>query len=338
MYYPRKVRARNSPTHTAEASPPAESGGVKRDIASLSAVLDLAGKVIGLTSIIAALLYYFGWARTQALYKHFGVDQTMLGFTAQDYVLRSLVAIWTLLQWIIAIAFVAIWADYFLDRWLRRRSAQNTRRRRLLALACVVLGPLLIVASLAVNMTLEAKNVIIAMFPSLAWTAGLCLLAYGFYVYVKPRLASSGGDHAQAPGSSRLRDLSRISLWLFMGLLVVSLFWVVSIAASEEGKAVAAIDNSGRADVVVYSSSDLGLQAPGIASTQTCQSADKCQYRYAGLKFLVRSGGKYFLLPAKWEESKRLTIVLPDDGSIRVELAPPPTPIPTVPPAKTPRP
>ncbi|MEV4533083.1 hypothetical protein AB0J82_04545 [Asanoa sp. NPDC049518] len=38
---------------------------------------------------VTGLLYYFGWVRTGALFGQFGVDQRLLGYSAQDYVLRS---------------------------------------------------------------------------------------------------------------------------------------------------------------------------------------------------------------------------------------------------------
>ncbi|MFF8279994.1 hypothetical protein ACF05T_28505 [Streptomyces lateritius] len=41
------------------------------------------------TTFIGALLLYFGFTYTDALYAHFGVDAATLGFSTQDYALRS---------------------------------------------------------------------------------------------------------------------------------------------------------------------------------------------------------------------------------------------------------
>jgi hypothetical protein len=45
--------------------------------------------VLAPTTVITALLFYFGWARTNALFGRLGIDQCALGFTVQDYLLRS---------------------------------------------------------------------------------------------------------------------------------------------------------------------------------------------------------------------------------------------------------
>lgn len=40
-------------------------------------------------AVLTALLYYFGWARTNAMFRYFGVDSSVTGYSATDYVLRS---------------------------------------------------------------------------------------------------------------------------------------------------------------------------------------------------------------------------------------------------------
>ena len=37
-----------------------------------------------------AVLYYFGWARTNAFLEYFGLDPTVVGYDTTDYVLRSI--------------------------------------------------------------------------------------------------------------------------------------------------------------------------------------------------------------------------------------------------------
>jgi hypothetical protein len=52
-------------------------------------VLETATLVLAPTTVITALLFYFGWAQTNALFGRLGIDQSALGFTVQDYMLRS---------------------------------------------------------------------------------------------------------------------------------------------------------------------------------------------------------------------------------------------------------
>src|SRR5215510_12251894 len=51
--------------------------------------VELAASVVGPVTVLAALLYYFGWVRTAALFDYFGIDQRLLGYTTQDYLARS---------------------------------------------------------------------------------------------------------------------------------------------------------------------------------------------------------------------------------------------------------
>jgi hypothetical protein len=43
-------------------------------------------------------------------------------------------------------------------------------------------------------------------------------------------------------------------------------------------------------------------------------------YRYSGLRLLVRSGGKYFLLPKDWLHATGAAIVLRDTRELRFEF------------------
>ena len=45
--------------------------------------------MIAPTTVITALLSYFGWAQTGALFGRLGIDQSALGFTVRDYMLQS---------------------------------------------------------------------------------------------------------------------------------------------------------------------------------------------------------------------------------------------------------
>ena len=42
------------------------------------------------TAVLTGVLYYFGWARTNAFLVYFGLDPTMVGYDTTDYVLRSI--------------------------------------------------------------------------------------------------------------------------------------------------------------------------------------------------------------------------------------------------------
>src|ERR1700761_7412853 len=55
----------------------------------LSAAVHAVGSIAGSTTLIAALLFYFGWARTQAALGYFGLNVAVAHLSADDLVLRS---------------------------------------------------------------------------------------------------------------------------------------------------------------------------------------------------------------------------------------------------------
>src|SRR4051812_4354994 len=46
--------------------------------------------LVSQTAVLAAFLFYLGWARTQAISAYFGIDNSLLGLTPADYILRSI--------------------------------------------------------------------------------------------------------------------------------------------------------------------------------------------------------------------------------------------------------
>jgi hypothetical protein len=75
--------------------------------------------------------------------------------------------------------------------------------------------------------------------------------------------------------------------------------------------------------VILYSVQPLGLDGPGVDYTSLPADPSRFRFRYSGLKLLVRSGGKYFLVPAGWSSrSGAPTFAIPDGDDIRVEFQP----------------
>src|SRR5215218_4204323 len=47
------------------------------------------GLIAGQAALLGALLFYFGWVRTQSLLRYFGLDNNIIQLSWNDYVLRS---------------------------------------------------------------------------------------------------------------------------------------------------------------------------------------------------------------------------------------------------------
>ena len=76
------------------------------------------------------------------------------------------------------------------------------------------------------------------------------------------------------------------------------------------------------------------IDAPGMPSSDSARPRqaprrrdiagpdERYPYRYSGLRLLVMSGGKYFLVPDGWTRASGAVLVIPDTPDIRVEFFP----------------
>jgi len=120
------------------ADPPAE-GATRTDAAKLT--IEIIGTAAALTTSLAALLYYFGWARTSALYSYFGVTQDLLDFGTRDYLLRSVNSAVRPLGFVLALAAVAVPVHRVLGPHDVITDAQLVARRHFVEAIHPVLGP-----------------------------------------------------------------------------------------------------------------------------------------------------------------------------------------------------
>jgi hypothetical protein len=149
------------------------------------------------------------------------------------------------------------------------------------------------------------------------------------------------------PGAVNTSWVGPASGAVVAALVTLCLFWAVTDYANEVGDNVVdewvASGFEERPDVVVYSERDLHLDnedepaadataeeggAPvpppeGVTETQLPQTDGGYRFRYEGLKLLLFSEGKFFLVPKTWPGTRERPegfIILPDDSSIRLEF------------------
>jgi hypothetical protein len=117
---------------------------------------------------------------------------------------------------------------------------------------------------------------------------GLGLLAYGAY------LRGQAPERRQATAAVPRTPLAARRTVVVIFVLVM-LFWSVAVYA----------------------------QARGVREAARVAATISRRYRYSGLKLVVRSGGKWFLLPASWTPGTRgAALLLPDTDALRVEFTP----------------
>ncbi|WP_148086053.1 hypothetical protein [Actinocorallia herbida] len=266
--------------------------------------------LVGNATMITALLVYFGWQRNEAMYKALGFDESILGLSTRDYLLRSINPALTL------VLIIGMGGLLFLglDRWSSRALGAPGSRRARLALALCCAAVLIVVASRLVRRVpvLSDGTLVYALFP-----LGLGLGVFMVFCAARPYLAAEDA-HLVPPA---------FFVWL---IVAATLFWATSNYAAAEGRAAAAdVEPGSLTGVTVYSPYRLELGADEVAEKvlesepTTAKEPRAYLYRYTGLRLLERIGDRYFLISDAWIFNDRQTLtVLSDEDPIRLEFTP----------------
>ena len=303
MFGKRRVRSGRdaggsaAPAPAASPESPGKTEGAGQDRGGLLRGIAV---VVGNITVLTALLVYFGWKRSEVQAKGLGIDESLLGMSTQEYILRSVGSVLVLL--IVMALFGILWV--VLDRWLslrlhRRGTGDRVYRwvSRLLP-AAIVLLPL--AAWLGKGWWPEGAYI---GFPLLC-AAGLLLLLYAFSL----RGALPGSVPLSAGTESVLRVCTAV-------LVAVALFTAATNYATVEAVQLArAFERQVPAlpEVVVHSVEALNIEAPGVRLTQLGDETGY-RFRYSGLRLLERVGGQYFLISDEWTRRFGVVVVLKDD-------------------------
>jgi len=280
-------------------------------------VAGLVVAVIAPVTLITALAYYFGYRREEAFAGYFGIEPGTLGFTTNDYVLRSVDALFVPITVVLLVAFGAV--------FLHALAGDRFGRFDLVPIAAVIgLCALILGIALLAGQPIASRY---AYLQALGPAVGVTLLLYA--------LARSRPVSRQALGAT-----------VFVGIAVVlvSLFWATSDYAATRGRADAgqlARDITVLPSLTIFSkeSLDINPSAPGGGERQPVKPGGGCPlltvrklrtgaypFVYRGFTLLLQSGGNFFVTPTPvdagtaWRAADQSVFVIPDDGSIRVEL------------------
>jgi hypothetical protein len=252
-------------------------------------------------ALATALLFYFGWVRSEEQAKAFGADASVFAMSTQDYVLRSINVLFFPLILLLLVGLLL----HRLDRRLRTGPVPRWLPRLALALKYSW------AAFLALGIVLYA---VAGRFGDVTLPFWVALAILGpVYGTVLRRLTS--GDRER---------YSRLTVALLAALTTVTLFWQTERLASLGGEALAQDIQDNMSDrlqnIRLFSAKDLHIAGPGIRTTTFTDPNSAYGYEYSGLYLLQRSGDKYFLLTDGWDSDKGRLIVLPDSPTIRIEF------------------
>jgi hypothetical protein len=274
--------------------------------------------VVAPVTLITALAYYFGYRRESAFAGYFGIDPSALGFTTNDYVLRSVDALFVPITVVLLLAFAALFVNALVGDRLGR--VELVPVAAVVGLCALILG----IALLAGKPFAHDYAYLQALGPAV----GVSLLLYAL---------------ARMPSVSR----HALGAAVFVGIAVVlvSLFWATSDYADTRGRAEArrlARDITVLPSATIFSKEDLDIHplAPGGGVPQPVEPGGGCQlltvqkfhrgaypFAYSGFTLLLRSGGNYFLTPTpvdprepRWDPVNDAVFIIRDDSDIRVQL------------------
>jgi hypothetical protein len=287
-----------------------------------------AASVVAPLSLLTALMFYFGYASARAQYDYFGIDVDTIGLSTQDYVMRSPAPLLTPLLTFVLLGVAVASLHESLRRRIQaaRAAAEGTdptspERRRLR------------------RWGRRARALTTAGWATLLVGVGL-LLAYtylaprwGYYPLVTPLVMAVGAGLALY-GRRVARLLGkgqrfRPVVLLLALALAVNVFWATATFAEWSGRGTAmelANHLERLPSVILDTTEQLHLTSPGIKETilQTDQGApadgQTYFYRYRGLRLLIQGSDHLFLVPGGTWSASNSTLVVPLDGSVRMQF------------------
>ncbi|MGX1809735.1 hypothetical protein ACWIGI_28775 [Nocardia sp. NPDC055321] len=301
-----------------------------------SRLVAIFSEIVAPTAFVGALLFYFGWARAFAYYNYFGIHLSVLSFSQQELLMRSVDALYVPLGFVGIVGLVAAWAYTF----ARHRSvsivpmplrhlahvltlaipaAFRTRIAWLWRVAAIgvplAVAILLVANGLAglLNLPTPINRTIIAAAP-VTFILGVLIVSWLV------------NRHRLIPNvSTNRRRFERPGL-VESGFLIIVIglnaFWAADDYAEEVGRARAiqfAETLHDRPLTYLYTESRLHLVAATIAGSGVREavcanppgaSESKPTYRYEGLVLVIQAADQVVLVPRTWTPKAGTAIVL----------------------------
>lgn len=288
---------------------------------ALPRALRLVGSVVAPTTLVTALLFYFGLLYAVGYYRFFGVNFTVLDLPFQDILILSASTGIVPLAVLATVTLLAVWIYQ-----LPLDGLVGVRRT---VVARVVLPVSAAVGTLLLGMVVADILLRAPVFPGglaeargLSLVGGLLLLIYASRLRgaVLPR---RGGDRVpRAP-----QALTAVKWGSLFVLFSVGMFWAVGSYAVRVGTADASNLAAGLrcvSDVVVYSEKDLNLTYATVQEEVSGEPGSGYVFRYSGLKIVPQAGPNYLLVHADWSRATGPAILLPRSDAVRLEFVPAP--------------
>ena len=289
--------------------------------------------IVAPTTLLSALLFYFGYVSSQAEYAYFGLDVGTIGLSTQEYIMRSPQP---LLVPLITLPLAG--AGFLLaDAAVRRRIAPASIDMADQAKAAKVFKRVSRGSTAAGLAVLFAGIVLLFIYSYIRdWpfyglvtpvvvASGAGLTAYSSHLRRTIKIAARHTRVADTELSpiDRLSSLPRAVTVLIYALIIASIFWATATIAQWSGLGLAqsqAQHLDHLPSVILDTRERLYLRDPGIEETLLRASQGQTfHYRYRHLRLLIQGHDQMFLVPDVWSASDS-TLIVPIDGSVRVQF------------------
>jgi hypothetical protein len=300
------------------AQPPVDVLDVKR-------LIDHAALFVAPTSFVTGLMYWIGWAKTEAYWSHFGIDPALLKLSTTDYLVRAVSTSFTFLTLLLLFAITAT--------MLYRAAEHHRTHLQPFQLQLLEWG------LFAAGVLFFARIALADLFPSqlgaLDWAhwasrgtlvgpvfgvIGLLMVAYSAQLHGNRLTMLHRHDTAQLGRSRRVLAGSSVAF------IVLASFLAADRYAQYKGTQSAEADLGNPKyfyKTEIYSRdklqiSGIGLAEVPLAPSENSEQEKNFRFKYSGLRLMRYSRGNYFLLSL--DDSRAL--VLPESADVRVEFLP----------------
>lgn len=294
--------------------------------------ISLGTTIVAPVTVLSALLFYFGYASTRAMYEYFGVDVDTVGLGSQDYLMRSPRPLLVPLIGLLLLGVFGLWLHVSIINQLASPRGGRARAR-VAARSAVAAGGIILLSSVVFVMLYPVRAIrdwpAYDLVVPLCLALGIVLLAYGRHVVALSAAQSYPHDGTEPSnlddgGEQARRSLRRVATVLVVSVVAASVFWATATLAQWSGRGQAEVlaDRLGELPSVILDTKErLYVNNPDIQEFELPDADGQTfRYRYRQLRLLLVKGGeRMFLVPAAWSPSAT-TLLVPLSDDVRVQF------------------
>ena len=322
----------------------------KTPAARIEQWISTGASIVAPATVLSALLFYFGYVASRSQYAYFGIDVDTVGLSTQDYIMRSpqplLVPL--LVLTLIGVGFLTlnIAIRRFITSAVNRTAedvimahpganpARHVQRTRQMLQCARFLGLTMLTVGVALLFMYAYVRdwALYALVTPLLIAFGAALTAYASSLLnllrnLQRQQAAAVVQQGSRPVSATA-DGSAVARWTVALLVYVvigaGIFWATATIAQWSGLGLAKYDAQhldALPSIILDTKERLFLRDGPVIGETALPSSDgqTFHYRYRGLRLLIESQNRMFLVPYQWSASDS-TLIVPLDGSVRIQF------------------